>query len=81
MVIVWMMQADRTLDDAGWPNLKRCGAVMKTSNLEDVNVGEILDRVLDKGIVIDPSARVSLMGQDLHAMRSRVVVESVNTFL
>lgn len=53
------------------------GVVMKTSNLEDLNVVDILDRVLDKGIVIDPSARVSLMGQDLHAMRSRVVVESV----
>jgi gas vesicle structural protein len=53
---------------------------MQTSNLEDMNMADILDRVLDKGIVIDPSARVSLMGQDLHAMRSRVVVESVNTF-
>lgn len=54
---------------------------MKTNNLEDINVVEILDRVLDKGIVIDPSARVSLIGQDLHAMRGRVVVESVNTLL
>jgi hypothetical protein len=53
---------------------------MKTSNLEDMNAVEILDRVLDKGIVIDPSARVSLMAQDLHAIHGRVVVESVTTF-
>jgi gas vesicle protein GvpA/GvpJ/GvpM family len=54
---------------------------MKAMNLEDVNVVEILDRVLDNGIVVDPSARVSLIGQDLHSMKGRVVVESVNTYL
>lgn len=54
---------------------------MKAMNLEDVNVVEILDRVLDNGIVVDPSARVSLIAQDLHTIKGRVVVESVNTYL
>jgi hypothetical protein len=54
---------------------------MRPINLEDVNVAEILDRVLDKGIVVDPSDRVCLSGQNLHALKGRVVVESVNTYL
>ncbi len=54
---------------------------MKAMNLEDINVVEILDRVLDNGIVVDPSARVSLMGQELHAIKARFVVESVKTYL
>ena len=53
---------------------------MQTMNLDDVNVVEILDRVLDNGIVVDPSARVFLIGHDLHS-NGRIVVESVSTYL
>jgi hypothetical protein len=54
---------------------------MKPSSLDDINVVEILDRVLDNGIVVDPSARVYLIGRDLRASQKRVVVESVRTHL
>jgi hypothetical protein len=54
---------------------------MKRSNLEDINVVEILDHVLDNGIVVDPSARVYLIGRDLRASQRRVVIESVRTHL
>lgn len=54
---------------------------MKRSNLEDINVVEILDRVLDNGIVVDPSARVYLIGRDLRASQRRLVIESVRTHL
>lgn len=54
---------------------------MKTINLDDVNVVEILDRVLDNGIVVDPSARVFLIGHDLQGVEGRVVVDSVSTYL
>lgn len=54
--------------------------VVKSMNLEEMNVVEILDRVLDNGIVVAPSARMFLIGQELHAMNGRIVVESVRTF-
>jgi gas vesicle protein GvpA/GvpJ/GvpM family len=47
-----------------------------TSNLVDV-----LDRVLDKGIVIDASVRVSLVGIELVTVEARVVVASIATYL
>lgn len=42
---------------------------------------EVLDRVLDKGIVIDIWARVSVIGIELLTVEARVVVASVDTFL
>jgi hypothetical protein len=47
---------------------------------EDVNLIDLLDRLLDKGIIMDPWARVLLTGTDLHKMNHRVVVDSVSTF-
>ena len=41
----------------------------------------MLDRVLDKGIVIDIWARVSVVGIELLTVEARVVVASVDTFL
>lgn len=52
---------------------------MKRSKLEDINVVEILDRVLDNGIVVDPSARVYLIGKELRDSKRRMIVESVRT--
>ncbi len=42
---------------------------------------EVLDRVLDKGIVIDAWVRVSLVGIDLLTVEAHVVVASVATYL
>lgn len=42
---------------------------------------DVLDRVLDKGIVIDAYVRVSLVGIDLVSVEARVVVASVETYL
>src|SRR5256885_2224770 len=42
---------------------------------------DILDRVLDKGIVIDAWIRVSLVGIDLITVEARVVVASIDTYL
>jgi hypothetical protein len=50
-------------------------------NLDNINVTEILDRVLDHGIVMDPSTRVFLMGVDLPTIKGRFVVESLQTYL
>jgi gas vesicle structural protein len=42
---------------------------------------DVLDRVLDKGIVIDAWMRVSLVGIDLISVEARVVVASIDTYL
>jgi gas vesicle structural protein len=42
---------------------------------------DVLDRVLDKGIVIDAYVRVSLVGIDLVSVEARIVVASVETYL
>lgn len=42
---------------------------------------EVLDRILDKGVVIDIWARVSLVGIEILTVEARIVVASVDTFL
>ena len=42
---------------------------------------DVLDRVLDKGIVIDAWVRVSLVGIDLITVEARIVVASIDTYL
>ena len=47
------------------------------------NTTDVLDRVLDKGIVIDAWIRVGLVDIDLHlvGIESRMVVASIDTYL
>jgi gas vesicle structural protein len=40
---------------------------------------DVLDRILDKGIVIDAWVRISLVGIDLITVEARVVVASIDT--
>jgi hypothetical protein len=49
-------------------------------DLDSINVTEILDRVLDHGIVLDPATRVFLVGVDLPSIRGRFVVESMQIY-
>jgi hypothetical protein len=42
---------------------------------------DVLDRVLDKGIVIDAWVRVALVGIDLITVEARVIVSSIETYL
>jgi hypothetical protein len=42
---------------------------------------DVLDRVLDKGIVIDAAVRVSVVGIELLGVDARVVVASIETYL
>lgn len=45
------------------------------------SLAEVLDRILDKGIVIDIWARVSVVGIEILTVEARVVVASVDTFI
>jgi hypothetical protein len=45
------------------------------------NLYEILDLILDKGLVVDVYARISLVGIEILTVEVRVVIASVDTFL
>jgi len=45
------------------------------------SLAEVLDRVLDKGLVIDAWVRASLVGIEFLGIEARVVVASVETYL
>lgn len=42
---------------------------------------EVLERVLDKGIVIDASVRISVVGMELVRIDAWVVIASLETYL
>jgi gas vesicle structural protein len=44
-------------------------------------LADVLDTILDKGMVIDAYARVSLVGIELLTIDARVVIASVDTYL
>jgi len=44
-------------------------------------LAEVIDTILDKGLVIDAFVRVSLVGIELLTIDARVVVASVDTYL
>ena len=54
-------------------------AVEKT--IASSSLVEVVDRILDKGIVVDAWVRMSLVGIELLAIEARVVASSVETFL
>ena len=45
------------------------------------SLAEVVDRILDKGIVIDAWVKVPLVGIELITIEARVVVASVETYL
>lgn len=44
-------------------------------------LAEVLELILDKGIVIDAWVRVSLVGIEILTIEARVVIASVDTYL
>ncbi|MGF1454742.1 MAG: gas vesicle protein GvpJ [Alphaproteobacteria bacterium] len=45
------------------------------------SLAEVIDRILDKGIVIDAFVRVALVGIELVSIEARAIVASVETYL
>lgn len=50
-------------------------------SIEASSLAEVIDRILDKGIVIDLWARISLVGIEILAIEARIVIASVETWL
>jgi hypothetical protein len=54
---------------------------MASERPSTASLAEVVDRILDKGIVIDIWARVSVVGIEILTVEARVVAASVDTFL
>ncbi|WP_082231972.1 gas vesicle structural protein GvpA [Halobacillus massiliensis] len=54
-------------------------AIQKST--DSSSLAEVIDRILDKGIVIDAYARISVVGIELITIEARVVIASVDTWL
>ena len=52
-----------------------------TKSVHASSLAEVVDRILEKGMVIDAWIKVSLVGIELLSVEARVVVASVNTYL
>ncbi|MFY3740741.1 MAG: hypothetical protein HMLIMOIP_001184 [Candidatus Nitrosomirales archaeon] len=46
-----------------------------------LNIYDLIDRVLDKGLVIDANVSISLVGIEILVIRARIVVSGIDTFL
>ena len=51
------------------------------TSMASSGLAEVLDRILDKGLVIDAWVRVSLLGLEILTIEARVVVAGVETYL
>lgn len=45
------------------------------------SLAEVIDRILDRGIVIDAWVRISVIGIEMLSIEARVVIASVETYL
>jgi hypothetical protein len=50
-------------------------------SLASTSLAEVVDRILEKGVVVDAYVRVSLVGIELLAIEVRAIVASVETWL
>lgn len=50
-------------------------------SVASTSLAEVVDRILEKGVVVDAFVRLSLVGIELLAIEVRAVVASVETWL
>jgi gas vesicle structural protein len=58
---------------------RREGMATVNKSTDSSSLAEVVDRILDKGIVIDAWVKVSLVGIELLSVEARVVIASVET--
>ncbi|MBI4296128.1 MAG: gas vesicle structural protein GvpA [Chloroflexi bacterium] len=51
------------------------------TSMASSGLAEVLDRILDKGIVLDAWVKVSLLGLEILTVEARVVIAGVETYL
>jgi hypothetical protein len=64
------------------PNVRNLESKMAIEKMNaSSSLAEVVDRILDKGIVVDAWVRVSLVGIELLSIEARIVVAGVDTYL
>lgn len=53
--------------------------IVKTT--DSLSLAEVVDRILERGIVIDAWVKVSLVGIELLSIEARIVIASIETYL
>src|ERR1700753_1270254 len=53
----------------------------ESARAQPCGLADVIDTILDKGLVIDAYVRVSLVGSELLPIDARVVIASVDTYL
>lgn len=78
-----MAEEDLEDDDNGYQAMEQYSGGGRGISREPggASLIDVLDRVLDKGIVIDAWVRISVIGLELITIEARVVVASVDTYL
>jgi gas vesicle structural protein len=66
---------------SGRPERKTSGSAGYLDRPASTSLADVIDVVLDKGLVIDAYARVSLVGIEILTIDARIVVASVDTYL
>jgi len=51
------------------------------TSMASSGLAEVLDRILDKGLVLDAWVRVSLLGLEILTVEARIVLAGVETYL
>ena len=54
---------------------------MVEKSLASSSLGDVIDRILDKGVVVDLWVKVSLVGIEILSIEARIVIASVDTYL
>ena len=52
-----------------------------SSSINSSSIVEVLDRILDKGIVIDIFARITIVGIEIITIEARIVIASIEKYL
>lgn len=66
---------------AGWLQQRKGILMAVEKTMASTSLTEVVDRILDKGVVVDAFVRVSLVGIELLSIEVRAVVASVETWL
>lgn len=61
--------------------MKKVNVMPVEKAIASSSLAEVIDRILDKGIVIDAWVRISAVGIEVLAIEARVVIASVDTYL
>jgi hypothetical protein len=77
---VFLTQA-QCYEEGCLPKYEEINTMPVEKSVASSSLAEVIDRILDKGIVIDAWVRISAVGIEILAIEARVVIASVDTYL